>query len=482
MPIIYINSTSLIFFKMPNSYFFKPEFLEESLKGKKLEPEVMAALFARFSRTGDGMEKILEDVSKLDFNNSSEMVERILKFIDYGHASIGGLTGSIGIGVDKISMLTPYMSFFLQSKQDGQETSTRYCEFESEGLANPSTLNVPKRFHEKWYEIMLEGFEISEFVRDDLDKKITKNPNVAKIPQGVKKSVADRMRRNYGFDRARYTLPLAALTNFGLIMTGREWADTMKYLSGSPINELRDWSDDIRGPLTDFVPHIMKHSNKTEMTKEYMDNFFMRGVDYILRNGVNTSQLEDIVVTSAQLPPEEGIIDSSLSVEERLSKAYAGKKNRYDIAKGYPEKIHVSTYWNNMAIAEARDINRQRPCRKDTLLAPVGFYMAPEMAESIKELGLNEKYLNLQEKRSKLMTELAKSESPESYASLLFLGDQTPFEMHTDAAHMTYVLELRTGIGVHFRYDEHMRQAFNSFEKQIPQWTKYVELGTGEPE
>jgi hypothetical protein len=466
---------------MAISYIFKPEFVEEHLKDKRLDPEVMAALLARFSRTGDGMGGILKDISGLDFNDSQKMVDRILKFIDYGHASIGGLTGGVVVGTDMISMLTPYLTFFLQSKQDGQETSTRYCEYVG-GVAAPSELNVPVRFRQKWDEVMLEGFNISRLVRQELNKRVVENPEIAHIPDGVKKSVADRMRRNYGFDRSRYTLPLAALTNFGMIMTGREWADTLKYLSASPIEEMHKWADEIRTPLIEIVPHPMKHSYATAMTANYMNDFFERGFEYVKKNGVNTSQLEDLVKTSIQLPPDSDKVDSLFSLEENLAKAYAGKKNRYDIARGYPEKIHVSVYWNNMAIAEARDINRQRPCHKDTLLAPVGFYMAPEMAEAIKDIGFSDDYLRLQDKRAKLMVELAKSEAPWSYSSLLFLGDQTPFEMHTDAAHMTYVLELRTGLGVHFRYDEHMRQAFSSFEKQLPQWTKYVNLGTGEPE
>ena len=218
------------------------------------------------------------------------------------------------------------------------------------------------------------------------------------------------------------------------------------------------------------------------MTHDYMQDFFERGAEYVRRNGMNFEQVDDEVITKVVLPEENGLINDHLSIEDRFAKAFSGKKNRYDIPKGYPEKVHVSTYWNNMAIAEARDINRQRPCRKDTLLAPVGFYMAPEMKDAIKVLGLTDRYTRLQEHRADLMKQLANSKNPQSYASLLFLGDQAPFEMHTDAAHMTYVIELRTGRGVHFRYNEHVRQAFNSFARQLPEWTKHIVLGTAEPE
>ena len=467
---------------MSKSYIFVPEFTEESLEDKKLRPEVMAALFARFSRTGDGMEKILADVKELDFNDENAMVNRILKFIDYGHASIGGLTGGIGVGTDQISMLEPYLAFFLQSKQDGQETSTRYCEFKAEGLAHPSDFNVPERFHNDWYQVMLEGFEISALVNKRLDFIVSEKPELAGVPENAPEKVANRMKKNYGFDRARYTLPLPALTNFGLIMTAREWADTLKFMVASPIKRTREWAQDITDQMKKSVPNLMKHAGSRRMTGAYMKNFFERGVEYIKKNGVNTEYLPDEVFTNVQLPTKNGIIDEDKEIGERIAKAFEGKENRYDIPKGYPQKINVSVYWNNMAFAEARDINRQRPCAKDTLFAPHGFYMAPEMEEAIKDLGLTERYKNLQDKRANLITNLANSENPESYVSAMFLGDQSPFELHTDAAHMSYVLELRTGLGVHFRYDDHMRQAFKKFEEQLPEWTKHVVLGTGEPE
>lgn len=447
-----------------------------------MEPEVMAALFARYSRTDDGMERILADLDALDEGDKQGLADRILKFIDYGHASIGGLTGGIPVGFDQVSMVTPYLSFFLQPKQDGQETSTRYCEFTPEGLPHPSAFGIPVAQQQEWYNVMQEGFSVSKLVWNELDERVKNNPSLARIPSDAKKKEAARMRRNFGFDRARYTLPFAALTNFGLIMTGREWADTLKYLDASPLPEMQDAARAVSGQLEEFLPNLMKHAGATQMTTAYMQRFFERGAEFIRNYGVNTDAVPDEVITAVALPPEDGIIDASLPKRTRFAQSFEGKVNRYDIPKGYPEKVHVSAYWNNMAIAEARDINRQRPCQKDTLLAPHGFYMAPEMEEAIEDLGLRERYLQLQSRRADLLEGLANSDAPHSYVGALFLGDQAPFEMHTNAAHMTYVLELRTGRGVHFRYDEHMRQAHDSFAKQLPEWTRYVQLGTGEPE
>ena len=56
----------------------------------KLTPELLASVLARYSRSNIGLEKILE---KVDLNEADASIDRILKFVDYGHASIAGLTG-----------------------------------------------------------------------------------------------------------------------------------------------------------------------------------------------------------------------------------------------------------------------------------------------------------------------------------------------------------------------------------------------------
>ncbi len=445
--------------------------------GAVLEPELLAAVFARYSRTGDGLERILSEAGEQE-----GLAERILRFIDYGHASIGGLTGGIPVGCDGVSMLTPYLSFFLQSKQDGQETSTRYCEFTPDGLASPLAFGIPEEFRQEWYEVLSEGFALSRAVWEELDGRVRQNPGLASIPEGAGKRVAARMRRNYGFDRARYLMPLAALTNFGLIMTGREWAETLRFLAASPVPEQRFFAQAVRPALEEFLPHLMKHAHTTSMSQEYMRRFFARGAAFIRKEGVRLEAVPDTVVTQVQLPTEEGLIDGSVSVEERFAQAFMGKVNRYDIPRGFPEKVHVAVYWPSMTIAEARDINRQRPCQKDTLLAPHGFYLPPEAEDALEERGLRGRFDRMQRRRARLLSALASSRHPSSYTGALLLGDQTPFELHTNAAHMTYVLELRTGKGAHFRYSELMQLAYDSFAKQLPVWTKHVVLGSAEPE
>ena len=136
-----------------------------------------------------------------------------------------------------------------------------------------------------------------------------------------------------------------------------------------------------------------------------------------------------------------------------------------------------------MSLAEARDINRQRPCVKDTLLAPVGSYMPDICVDLMKNDGeLFDQYSRFLDQRAELIDGIINSEAPRSYVGCSLLGDQTPFELHTSAAHFAYVTELRTSMGVHFRYDQHVRDAHQEVVEQIPELDPYIKLGTGEPE
>jgi hypothetical protein len=64
----------------------------------------------------------------------------------------------------------------------------------------------------------------------------------------------------------------------------------------------------------------------------------------------------------------------------------------------------------------------------------------------------------------------------------LLLGTQVPFEHSTHLDKFIYEIELRTGLGAHFRYAEHLTAAYNELIKIEPELKKYIEMGTAEPE
>ena len=55
----------------------------------RVTPELLASVLARYSRSNEGLDAIM---AKVDLANREASIDRILIFVDYGHASIGGLT------------------------------------------------------------------------------------------------------------------------------------------------------------------------------------------------------------------------------------------------------------------------------------------------------------------------------------------------------------------------------------------------------
>src|ERR1039458_4068061 len=93
----------------------------------RVTPELLASVLARYSRRSEGRAAILE---KVDVANPDASIDRILKFVDYGHASIGGLTGGLAVAMDGMSMWLAYKIFECAQMADGQESSTRYIAVE----------------------------------------------------------------------------------------------------------------------------------------------------------------------------------------------------------------------------------------------------------------------------------------------------------------------------------------------------------------
>ena len=115
-------------------------------------PELLASCLARYSRSNKGIDSILESI---DWKNADASVDKIFKFVDYGHTSITGMTGGIAIVVDSCSMYLAYKIFEFAQLCDGQESSTRYIKMDSSNLLSPIEAGIPEAFANDWSEFRL---------------------------------------------------------------------------------------------------------------------------------------------------------------------------------------------------------------------------------------------------------------------------------------------------------------------------------------
>lgn len=431
-------------------------------------PELLAAVLARYSRSNDGLKKIFE---KVDKTNPDKSVEAIFRFLDYGHASIGGLTGGIAMAVDDVSMYLAYKLFYFSQMCDGQESSTRYIKMGPESLPTPESVGIPSTFAKEWKSIMTEGFEhyLSEYAR--LDKLANEHPELIRYPENADDKVKDRIRKNYALDRARYFIPLATKTNIALIMSARMWAQTVKEIDALGTSEASHLAALLRKELEKFAPHLIKHSAKDEAVIAQNRQMVENWTQAIYQNGVPTRNLLGEVAVSVN----QDFADFCPSTQT-YPQAIEGKANRYSLVGERLNRTFVRVAWNNIAIAELRDLNRHRTGYRYTPMIPSGFYLPPEIPTA--------PHADYLARWSNFVERMVKS-GPEGAAVLpyaLNLGTQVAFEHDQMLDKFAYEAELRTGIGAHFRYAELLTTAVNKLCEIIPEAKDFIPLGTANPE
>lgn len=430
----------------------------------KVTPELLASVLARYSRSNEGLAAIL---GKVDVRDPDASIDRILKFVDYGHASIGGLTGGLAVAIDGVSMWLAYRIFEIAQMADGQESSTRYIAMDPANIPAAEEIGMPGDLAPAWRSLLGRAFAAyhAEYAR--LDALALAEPGRVRCPEGAKPAVAARLRKNYALDRARYFIPFATRTNLGLVQSARMWAQTIRQLDSLPNIEARTAAGLIREELAKLSPRLLRHSHaeasfEEQARQELASSLALGGA----RLSAEALPDEVWVRTDRSAPPW-------LAETQPVSEALRHRANRYGFQGTATRRMRVVFAWNNMALAELRDLNRHRTGNRHSPLIQAGFYLPPEIDRT--------QHAALLSDQLELTRELISRGSP-AYVYSLLLGAQTPFEHGTHADKFIYEAELRTGMGAHFRYAEHLGAALREFVAQVPEALEWVVEGTAEPE
>lgn len=430
----------------------------------KVTPELLASVLARYSRSNQGIGAIL---GKVDLANPDASIDRILNFVDYGHASIGGLTGGLAIALDDVSMWLAYKIFEIAQMADGQESSTRYITMDASNLPTAGELGIPDDLAPRWSALMARAFTAYQAEYARLDALAVAQPDLVRLPPDAKPAVVTRLRKNFALDRARYFIPLATRTNLGLVQTSRMWAATVKHLDSLAHPEARTAAQLIREELLKQSPRLMRHSFAEKSYQAQAAQELAASCRLGLER-LSAAPLADAVwVHVDQATPPW------LPETQPLSESLRHRANRYGYQGTATRRMRVTFAWNNMALAELRDLNRHRTGHRYTPLVQAGFYLPPEIAHDSHQALLADQVA--------LTRELMQRGSP-AYVYSLLLGAQTPFEHSTHADKFIYEAELRTGMGAHFRYAEHLSAVLQEFCTQVPEARAWVVEGTAEPE
>lgn len=435
-----------------------------------LTPELLAATGARYSRSLDGLETILAKVNPDDMDAA---VDRIFKFVDYGHASIADMA-PVSLFLDGISMWLAYHVWTLVPTAGGQESSTRYIKIGADSVVSPDKVGIVDDRFKSFIDTAMAAYTSALAFWEEIS---IQNPTLVRIPAGTPDKAAARIRRNFAFDRARYFLPIAAQTNVMLVMSARGWVQLVQMLYAHTSPEAHQLAEMIRDELSLVTPRLLKHA---------------RPVDGLV-NGIQ-KELADAALEAAQdcqaLHSTYGEADDTASLEifsppgvteDDYVTDLMFHDNRYGHIGPALRRTAVRFSWNAITMAELRDLNRHRTGSKHCPMVPCGFYAA---IEQIPE-GTNQQALQSLVEQGRQMTIDARKKTAQGDQSAIYwtlLGAQYSFEHTTTADKFLYEAELRTGTGAHYKYAKHLHDALNLWYHQFPRTRGLILEGSAEPE
>ncbi len=455
-----------------------------------LTPELLAASGARYSRNNEGLEAIL---AKIDPDNMDRSVDTIFRLIDYGHQSIADMV-PVAIFIDDISIWLAYHVWSLCPTAGGQESSTRYIKLDPEAVISPERLGIPVSRQSEWQAQMREAFDaygqaldLWQAIGDQCPELTAVHGELLADSSDKARKTVDRMLRNYRFDRARYYIPAAASTNMMLVMSARGWTRLCQHLCSHLLPEARTLGDALRGELALSAPRLLKHACRSEGIASGIAAEFDRlyrhaaacGLPPPLRPDNPSTACPADVALEVHLPPdwEEGRFAGDLQAHD----------NRYGWIGSQLQRTMVRCNWRAIAMAEIRDMNRHRTGSKYCPLMPLGFYAAieqlPKLADGpVDKLAGNIRALTTTGRRltTQALELLAGGDPTAIYTTLL--GTQFAFERLTHADKFIYEAELRTGLGAHFRYARHYKDALNQWYERHPETRGLILEGNAEPE
>lgn len=449
-----------------------------------LTPEMLAAVGARYSRNGEGLAAILEKVEGMD---PDKAVDGIFRMVDYGHASIADMT-PIPMFLDGVSVWLTYYVWAQVPRGSGQECSTRYLQFGATGLVSAEDSGMPPAMLPMWWRFIGEAVEHYKAALAFWENYALTHPEATMIPMSLLRSAADdpqgrdarqveRMRRTFAFDRARYWLPCAAVTNFMLLLSARDWVELCQNLLSHPVREAQTLGGMIRDKLALSAPRLIKHARATDDWRLGLLEELSADADLSTCLPSVDERNDPQVQVTIDRPPVGSFMRHG--EDEDAAAAFRHHPHRYSHVGRQARRIHVRYGIDAVTVGELRDLNRHRTGYKHCPYVPVGFYGARDQAEDAMPALADAVDFGLE---AAVQQRLFVGERAPWHVYWSLLGTQVGFEHGTRLDKMVYEIELRTGLGAHYRYARHMRDVHDALVAQMPELSGRILLGSAEPE
>lgn len=261
--------------------------------GAVIGPEAEAMLQALHSRSIGGLEghlKILSDKGPDNFMKNF--------YVGYGHKSIGDC-GTASLFIEGVSMLAA------KAIQDwplysGQESSTRYIDFQIQPFKNPAGTPEGEEILEAYRKFYMEALEAT---KEYLKKQFP-------MAEGEKELIYNKAIAARAFDILRGFLPAGSTTNLAWHTNLRQAADKIALIRHHPLLEVRNTAEAIEQALLLAFPNSFGHKhyeetenyNKSWMTEDYYYHNKNSPEFEVSNNGINPNLLQKEILEAR--PPK----------------------------------------------------------------------------------------------------------------------------------------------------------------------------------
>src|SRR3989344_853641 len=208
--------------------------------GSVINPESSAMLQALHARSIGGLESHLKILSEKGPENFMKNF-----YVGYGHKSIGDC-GTASLFIEGISMLAA------KAIQDwplysGQESSTRYIDFQIQPFKNPAGTQEGEEIVESYRKFYMEALEPT---KEHVKKQFP-------IKEGEKETIYNKAIAARAFDILRGFLPAGSTTNLAWHTNLRQAADKIALLRHHPLLEVRNTAEAIERALLLAFPNSL---------------------------------------------------------------------------------------------------------------------------------------------------------------------------------------------------------------------------------
>jgi thymidylate synthase ThyX len=394
--------------------------------GALLDPESVAMIQAKYSRSSKGIDAHLLEVATKGAKTFMET-----NYVGYGHKSIGDC-GTTTIAVDGVSMVVA-KAIQHTMLYNGQECSTRYIDFSSQPFFNPQELRRSQKSEgtallESMRSFHLEGLEV---MQKELPER---HPwDAAEEPEKAKWQKALNAR---GFDVMRSFLPAGASTNLAWHSTLRHAADHLLTLRNHPLQEVRMVAQCIWEALDERHPHSFgqkRYPQTEEYTRWWMSEHYFFDSNH-----------SSVVERRPRVVLEHDGIDRHLL--RSYWKVLAERPEKTEMPKFLGE-CGMMRFWFPLDFGSFRDIQRHRAVIQRMPLLGFKWGFNQWYLEQLPT-GFRQKAVDfLQEYKQRV--EALRLNNPATLQYYVPMGYNVPCRLAGDIPALSYLVELRATINVH---------------------------------